>query len=56
MGSPVLDYALPQWSNARSFRVDHAAEQVQGDHFAGHFEGQNGAGERQPESGSARVS
>ena len=48
---------LSGYSDVRSITlVDHAAEQVQGDHFEGHLEGQNGVSERQPESGSARVS
>jgi hypothetical protein len=52
----LRDYAPAYDSNVRSVRVDHAAGQSQGDHFEGHFEGQNGVSERQPESGSARVS
>jgi hypothetical protein len=52
----LRDYAPAYDSNVRSVRVDHAAGQSQGDHFGGHFEGRNGVSERQPESGSARVS
>ena len=57
MESPVSGYA-PAGVVECPFghTLDHAAGQSQGDHFEGHFEGQNGVSERQPESGSARVS
>jgi hypothetical protein len=52
----TLAMLLPRYSNMRSITLLVGLVQPWGDHFEGHFEGQNGVSERQPESGSARVS
>jgi hypothetical protein len=56
MGGPSPVMLLPSSRMSVRSKLIIAAGQPQGDHFEGHFEGQNGVGERQPESGSARVS